>query len=118
MRKKDVNAMCIIFIFILSFLLCAMIFKFFIIPHLQYVDEYVKKVKSTKQKDRADFYSKVASTEKERKQATVNKNFFEKSGQGRTIEDLKKFNDKNKSKTGTGNHQLERDVKWGQTLRP
>ena len=43
MRKKDVSAACIILIFILSFLLCAMIFKFFIIPHIQYANEYVKK---------------------------------------------------------------------------
>ena len=73
-------------------------------------DEYVKKVKSTKQKDRADFYSKVASTEKERKQATVNKNFFEKSGQGRTLEDLKKFNDKNKSKTSSKTNTTKNKV--------
>ena len=43
MRKKDVSAACIIFIFILSFLLCAMIFKFFIIPHIQYANEYIRK---------------------------------------------------------------------------
>ena len=41
MRKKDINMACIIIIFMLSFLLCVMIFKLFIIPAIHNANETV-----------------------------------------------------------------------------
>lgn len=41
MRKKDINMACIVIVFMLSFLLCVMIFKLFIIPALNNAEETV-----------------------------------------------------------------------------
>ena len=59
--------------------------------------DYIKKKMSTKQLDDANYYSKFARTEKQKKQAKVNASFFKNTGQGRTLEDLKKFNASKKS---------------------
>lgn len=57
----------------------------------------IKKYKSTKQLDKSDYYSKYSRTKKQRKQAKVNKQFFKSTGQGRTLNDLKKFNSSKKN---------------------
>ncbi len=60
--------------------------------------EYIKKKKSTKQLDNANYYSKFARTKKQRKQAKVNASFHKHAGQGLTKGDLKKFNASQKKK--------------------
>ena len=57
----------------------------------------IKKYKSTKQLDKADYYSKYSRTKKQRKQSKVNKQFFKSTGQGRTLSDLRKYNSSKKS---------------------
>lgn len=59
--------------------------------------DYIKKKMSTKQLDDANYYSKFSRTEKQKKQAKVNASFHKNAGQGRTLEDLKKFNASKKS---------------------
>lgn len=70
-------------------------------PSTPYNQDYINKTKSTKQLDKADFYSKYASSEKKRKQAKTNKNFAISTGQGLTLEDLQKFNNSKKSSKST-----------------
>ena len=59
--------------------------------------EVIKRNKINENYNKQKFKSEFARTEKERKQAKANSMFMERAGANRTLEDVKKFNEKNKS---------------------
>lgn len=59
--------------------------------------EVIKRNKINENYNKQKFKSEFARTEKERKQAKANSMFMERAGANRTLEYVKKFNEKNKS---------------------